>query len=174
MTEKFITFEKFSHKNSANELIKLIEEKNIEYFLESNSLSFDSTFANNDFGTEYCLKIKKEDFNKVNEILLEKSEKEINEIEKDYYLFTLSDDELIEVISKSDEWNAFDVSLAKKLLKEKGVDISNKRIEKIKEQRILELAKPEKNHLGFLIFGYISALFGGLWAFFYWMASINS
>lgn len=166
MTEEFITFEKFNHKDSANELIKLIEKKNIEYFLENNSLSFDPTFANNGFGTEYCLKIKKKDFDRVNEILFEKSEKEINEIEKDYYLFTFSDDELIEVISKSDEWNAFDVSLAKKLLNEKGIDISSERIEKIKEQRLLELSKPEKNHVGFLIFGYISALFGGLWAFF--------
>ncbi|MNQ83087.1 hypothetical protein D3C85_981570 [compost metagenome] len=166
MTEEFITFEKFSNKNSADEFVKLIEEEKIEYFLENNSLSFDPTFANNGFGTEYCLKIKKEDFDRVNQILLEKSEKEINEIEKDYYLFTFSDEELIDVISKSDEWNAFDVSLAKKLLKEKGVDISSKRVEEIKEQRILELAKPEKNHLGFLIFGYISALFGGLWAIF--------
>jgi hypothetical protein len=166
MTEEFITFEKFSNKNSADEFVKLIEEEKIEYFLENNSLSFDPTFANNGFGTEYCLKIKKEDFDRVNQILLEKSEKEINEIEKDYYLFTFSDEELIDVISKSDEWNAFDVSLAKKLLKEKGVDISSKRVEEIKEQRILELAKPEKKHLGFLIFGYISALFGGLWAIF--------
>ncbi|WP_291153313.1 hypothetical protein [Flavobacterium sp. UBA7680] len=166
MTEEFITFEKFNDKHSAEELGQILKETNIEYLLENNSLSFDPTFANNGFGTEYCLKIKKEDFKKANEILLKKSEKEINEIEKDYYLFTFSDEELIEVVSKSDEWNKFDVTLAKKLLKEKGIDISEERIKKIEEQRILELSKPEENHKGFLILGYISAFFGGIWALF--------
>jgi len=162
MNEDFITFEKFNELNSAKELGELIAKQNIEFLLEDNSLSFDPTFANNGFGKEYCIKIKKGDFEKANKILADKSEKEINDIDKDYYLFSFSDDELIDVVSKSDEWNKFDVSLAKKLLKERGKEITAEEIENIKQQRIIELSEPEESQKGYVILGYLSALLGGL------------
>lgn len=161
MTDDFITYEKFSNKNTAEEFAKLIKEENIEYLLENNSLSFDPTFANNGFGTEFCIKIKKSDFKKLDEILLQKSEEEINEIQEDYYLLTFSNDELIDVITKSDEWNKFDVSLAKKLLKERGKEINPEQITVIENERIIELSKPEKSQKVYIITGYVFALLGG-------------
>lgn len=162
MKEEFITFEKFSDQNSAKELGKLIAEQNIEFLLENNSFNFDPSFANNGFGKEYCIKLKKSDFEKANKVLADKSETEINDIDKDYYLLGFSEDELIEVISKNDEWNKFDVSLAKKLLKEKGKEITPERIEVIRQQRILELSKPEEDQKVYIILGYLSAFLGGL------------
>lgn len=162
MKEEFITFEKFNDHNSAKELGELIAEQNIEFLLEDNSLSFDPTFANNGFGKEYCIKLKKNDFEKANKILTDKAVKEINDIDKDYYLLSFSDDELIDVVSKSDEWNKFDVSLAKKLLKERGKEITSEEIEKIKQQRIVELSKPEEGQKNYIILGYITAFLGGL------------
>jgi hypothetical protein len=162
MNEDFITFQKFNDQYSAKQFGKLLSDQNIKYVLEDNSLSFDPTFANNNFGTEYCIKIKNDDFEKVNILLEEKSEIEISEIDKDYYLLSFSDEELIDVIAKSDEWNKFDVSLAKKLLKERGQEITPLKIEEIKKQRITELSKPEKSQSGYIILGYITALLGGL------------
>jgi hypothetical protein len=162
MNEDFITFQRFNDQYSAKQFGKLLSDQNIKYVLEDNSLSFDPTFANNNFGTEYCIKIQNEDFEKVNAILEAKSDIEINEIDKDYYLLSFSDEELIDVISKSDEWNKFDVSLAKKLLRDRGQEITPLKIEKIKKQRIAELAKPEKSQSGYIILGYITALLGGL------------
>lgn len=162
MNEEFITFEKFNDQNSVKELGDLLAEQNIEFVLQDNSLSFDPTFANNGFGTEYCIKLKKSDFEKANKILADKSENEINEIDEDYYLLRFTDDELIEVITKSDEWNKFDISLAKKLLKDKGKEITPEKIEEIKRQRIIELSKPEEGQKGYIILGYITAFLGGL------------
>lgn len=162
MNEDFITFQKFNDQYNAKQFGKLLSDQNIKYVLEDNSLSFDPTFANNNFGTEYCIKIKNDDFEKVNILLEEKSEIEISEIDKDYYLLSFSDEELIDVISKSDEWNKFDVSLAKKLLRERGQEITPLKIEEIKKQRIAELSKPEKSQSGYIILGYITALLGGL------------
>ena len=162
MKEKFINFERFNDKISAEEFGKLITEKNIEFILEDNSLSFDPTFANNGFGKEFCIKLKKSDFEKVDKILTEKSEKEINHIDKDYYLLSFSDNELIDVISKSDEWNKFDVSLAKKLLKERGNEITDEKISEIKKLRIAELSKPEQSQNIYILIGYVCALLGGV------------
>lgn len=162
MNEEFITFERFNDQNSAKEVGDLFAEQNIEFVLVDNSLSFDPTFANNGFGKEYCIKLKKSDFEKANKILADKSENQINEIDEDYYLLSFTDDELIEVITKSDEWNKFDISLAKKLLKDKGKEITPEKIEEIKRQRIIELSKPEEGQKGYIILGYITAFLGGL------------
>lgn len=167
MQEDFITFEKFSDQYEAKQFSKLIEAENIEYQLEDNSLSFDPTFANNNYGKEYCIKIKKDDFERVNKILEANSEKEINELDKDYYLLSFSDEELIDVISKSDEWNKFDVALAKNILKERGNEITPQEIEGIKNQRIVELSKPEVSQKGHIILGYIGAFLGGFLGVFY-------
>lgn len=162
MKEDFITFQKFSNQNSAIELGVFFNENKLEYLLEDNSLSFDPTFANNDFGKEFCIKIKKYDFDKANNLLIEKSGNEIFEIEDNHYLLSFSDDELFEVILKRDEWNSFDVSVAEKLLKERGKEVTQEKIEELKNSRILELSKPEQSQKGYIIVGYIFSVLGGL------------
>ena len=167
MKEDFITFEKFNDQYEAKVFGKLLEEQNIDYLLEDNSMGFDASFANNSYGKEFCIKIKKENFEKVTEILETKSEKELSEINQDHYLLSFSDEELIDVVSKSDEWNKFDVALAKKLLKERGQEITPEKIEEIKNDRITELSKPEESKKGHIILGYIGAFLGGILGVFY-------
>ncbi len=161
MGEEFITFRRFNDENSASELEEFFKEKKIEYLLEDNSLSFDPTFANNGFGKEFCIKLKQSDFEKVNFLLIEKEEKENVVIDEDYYLLSFSDDELLELIAASDEWSPFDVSLAEKLLKERGKEITQEEIEKIKTNRIVEVSRPEESQKTYIIIGYITAVLGG-------------
>lgn len=161
MEEEFITFQKFNDQNSASELGDFFKEKKLEYLLEDNSLSFDPTFANNGFGKEFCIKLKKSDFEKGSAFLSEKAEKEIVEIDKDYYLLSFTDKELFELIAASDEWSPFDVSLAERLLEERGKKVTPEEIELIKANRIAELSKPEKSQRTYIIIGYITAILGG-------------
>lgn len=161
MNQDFITYKKFSNKNSAEIFGKLLEKEKIEYTIDNNSQSLDATLTGNAFGNEFCVKIKKNDFEKVEEILLKESEAEIETVPDDYYLLSFTDDELIDVLSKSDEWSTFDVALSKKLLKEKGKEVTQTEIEAIKNKRLLELAKPEKSQKAYIILGYILAIFGG-------------
>jgi len=161
MEEEFITFQKFSDQNSALELGEFFNESNLEYLLEDNSLSFDPTFANNGFGKEFCVKLKQSDFEKGNALLFEIAEKESIKIDKDYYLLSFTDKELFELIAASDEWSPFDVSLAERLLKERGKEVTQSEIEKIKRERIIELSKPEEGQKKYIIAGYIFAFLGG-------------
>ena len=161
MVEEFITFQKFNDQNSASELGDFFKEKKLEYLLEDNSLSFDPTFANNGFGKEFCIKLKKSDFEKGKAFLNEKAEKEIVEIDNDYYLLSFTDKELFELIAASDEWSPFDVSLAERLLKERGKEVTPEEIEKIKTNRIVELSKPEESQRTYIIIGYITSILGG-------------
>ena len=162
MKEEFLIFQKFNTESQAEDFGSLLNENRIEFLIENISINFDPILSNNEFGKEFCVKIKKDDFEKANDILREKAKTEINEVQDDYYLLSFSDEELIDVIEKSDEWNKFDVELAQKLLKERGNEITNEQINELKKQRIIELSKPEKGQSIYIIIGYICAILGGL------------
>ncbi len=162
MKEEFVIFQKFNSESQAAEFGSLLSENKIDLLIENISINFDPILSNNEFGKEYCIRIKKNDFEKANDILREKAKTEINEIQDDYYLLSFSNEELIDVIEKSDEWNKFDVELAHKLLKERGNEITTEQINELKKQRIKELSKPEEGQNIYIIIGYVSALLGGL------------
>ena len=162
MKEEFLIFQKFNTESQAVDFGSLLNVNRIEFLIENISINFDPILSNNEFGKEYCVKIKKDDFEKANDILREKAKTEINEIQDDYYLLSFTDEELIDVIEKSDEWNKFDVELAQKLLKERGNEITTEQISELKKQRIIELSKPEEGQNVYIIIGYVCALLGGL------------
>lgn len=57
------------------------------------------------------------------------------------FLSTFSDDELIDVLKKQDEWNQVDVTIALRLLKEHGKTFTGAEQEAFREERIKELSK---------------------------------
>lgn len=162
MNKSFVEFQRFSSKTELEKGIKILAENNIEYIIEDVSVNLDPVLSSNKLGLEFLLKIEQVNFEKANKILDEFYSFEIDEIENDYYLFSFSDDELLEVIIKSDEWNKFDVQLAQKILRLKGKGLSNLEIGKIRAQRIIELSKPEKKQSIWIFVGYISSILGGL------------
>jgi len=59
MKEEFLIFQKFSTENLAIDFGKLMDENKIEYLIENISISFDPILSNNEFGKEFCVKLKK-------------------------------------------------------------------------------------------------------------------
>ncbi len=162
MDNEFLTFQKFKEKDSAIALTDLLLEENIEYLLVDESASFDLTMTNSYFGKEFRIKIRKEDFEKVEMIIQQQSISELEDIPEDYYLFEFADEELLDVIIKRDEWNQFDFLLAQKLLKERGKEITPELVNLLKKQRIEDLSKPEESQKTWIIAGYVFAVLGGV------------
>ncbi len=159
--DNYLTFQRFSDKDAASELIEILKQHDIDFVLEDSSASFDPTFADSE-AKEYKVKLKKENFEKADKLLLQLASQQIDKVEKDYYLFEFTDEELIEIITKPDEWSKFDYLLAQKLLKDRGKEIKPEVAETIKRQRLQELGKPEEGQRSWILLGYISALLGGL------------
>jgi hypothetical protein len=159
MEPEFITYQKFNDLALANELAALLEQHNINYLVDEDSLTFNPSFALNDeLSKNYAVKINANDFEQVNELLKQQASENIGEVEKDYYLFSFTDDELKDVVVKADEWNAFDVQLARKLLSERGKAVSDSEIADLEEKRIEALKEPEPSQLTWVILGYIIAI----------------
>jgi hypothetical protein len=162
----FLTFQKFTNKSEATELTELLTTNNIKFLIEDTSASFDPSFANNEINKEFRVKLKKEDFDKVDKLMLNISASQLNEIDENYYLFEFTDVELLEVLTKSDEWSKFDYLLAQKILKDRGQEVNEKILENLRRKRIEELAKPEESQKSWVITGYIFALMGGFFGLF--------
>lgn len=166
MEEKLLPFKKFYNKNIALEIKELLEVNQIDCVIEENYQPFSPSISGTPFENEINLKIKPKDFNKGREVLLNYYNEAIKAVGTDYYLFEFSVQELIEIISKPDEWGEFDYLLAKKILSDRGKEIKPEVLRSLDAQRIKHLSKVEKTSKHIIYKGYLGALLGGIGAIF--------
>ncbi len=146
-----LTYTRFYSLNEAKPLIELLEKENIPYKIDHEINQLDSVYIGQSLDPMFALKIPQDQFSKLNFILGDKAEE--SHIDSDYYLFSFTDDELKSVIQEPDEWNAFDRSLAQKILMERKVDIP--KIVPASAQKY----QPEKLNTQWVILGYILGIF---------------
>jgi hypothetical protein len=144
-------------------LLDLLKSNNIEYQIENIAPSVDITFTGGGEGLQdiIAIKLKSEDFSKVDNLLNDIAIKSLDLIGKDHYLYNFTNDELLEILENYDEWNRSDFALAKKILKDRGKEIAEDKVQELIDKKNAELRKPEKGNKAWLIFGYISAILGG-------------
>jgi hypothetical protein len=165
MEHELITFQRFTDIALANELAELLDTHHIAYYLEEEAQAFNPTFSYAD-SKEYAVKINGEDFEQVNKLLKREANESIEEIDKDYYLYGFTDGELLDVITKADEWNVFDVELARKLLAERGTPLDDNEITAINNNRLAQLKATEPRQIAWVDAGYGFAILGGVLGFF--------
>lgn len=166
MAEKFIKYRSFNDKAVATELCRLFAENNIPFAWESTEGFFDASFANNELLNLYYVKIRQQDFSKADELLMNSVIKSDQQPVGDYYLFSFSTDELLEVLQSPDEWNAFDQYWAKKILKTRNVEINEEELIKTKIKKLEELKRPWIVDKLWLFFAFTS------WVVAFWFINI--
>ena len=166
MEPEFITYKKFNDVALANELAEQLEANGIEYLVEEQSSGFDPSMVMSNAPVDYAVKIKSEEFEPVNQMLKKAEDVNIEDVEKDYYLFSFTDNELVDVIVKADEWSVFDTVLARKILAKRGKPVNDEEISTINKQRLERLRKPEPSQSNWIVTGYAFALLGGVLSFF--------
>lgn len=144
---------------SAEQIAGLLRKEKIECHLQDNTHAYVKIVGYNEIDLGITLNIKGEDFPKADKILEAYYSTEIDQVDKDYYLFEFTDQELKDILSHPYEWGMFDYQLAKKILKGKGIEYSEDFITAKKEEKINELSKIKKIPLYKLIIGYLLALF---------------
>lgn len=162
MEENYSIFKKFPTVEEANELKILLKMNGINAVLADNIPPVDITFSGSTLQNEFEIRIRQSEFKKAEQVLEENAEVLIDQVDKDYYLFEFSDEELYELLLKSDEWSAFDYSLAQKILAQRGKPVDKDLLDSLKEQRLKDLAKPEGNQKSWIVAGYIFSFLGGL------------
>ncbi|MEI7594759.1 MAG: hypothetical protein WCK02_03350 [Bacteroidota bacterium] len=159
---EFLTYKKFLDIEQASELIDLLNEKNIPYLVEDNSRAIADFYIGQDTQSKVLIKIKSSDFTIVNEFMDNQAQTEIENVDADYYLFAFENEELLEIISEPEAWCEFDKKLAKKILNQRGIEISSSLEKTMFDKRIKQLSVEEKDGSVWKSVGYIFAFFGGI------------
>lgn len=159
---EFVTFDRMENQQAAVALSKLLTENGVENFVEDQSANFDPAFSSNGVQKEFRVKMRREDFAQADQIVENAILGDLEQTPDDYYLKDFTDAELLDVIAHKDEWSPFDFMLARKLLRERGKDLSAQELDAIRNERLSELAKPAGRQWSAITFGYGFALLGGL------------
>jgi hypothetical protein len=168
--DEFVLFQSFMNESDAIPVMEILRENKIEYKVEKFKEPLDSIIGGDVVRDKYYLKIKPQDFPKANEALDQVILKSFSTIEPDYYLFSFSNDELLEIIKKPDEWSRQDFLIAKKILDDRGKRINDEEVNILKSKRIRELAIEEKEPTTQIIAGYIFAFLFSLVGVFFGLA----
>ncbi len=156
----FAKFKEFPNMETATPILEMLKQYHLPIRVIQNRATFDGVL-----GVEHPerveLQIQLNHFEKAREIIENEMILPVYATQKDYYLFNFSDDELYEVLLKSDEWGEFDYVLAKKILQDRGRTIDEDFLEVHQKQRLKDLAQPDTSSSTFVPAGYIFALLGG-------------
>lgn len=160
---RYATYQKFFSPEQAEPVLAILNEHNVPFqFIKSKTIVDSVIGGETSFDNLYELKIIDDQFEVVNQLLRQNMEVNLQDLESDYYLFSFSDKELVEILQKPDEWSNQDYSISRQILKERGIEYTIEELDALRKERLTVLARPEKLHQRLLYAGYAFAFFGGV------------
>jgi hypothetical protein len=142
-----LTFQKFNDPDLAQAIAERLAKAGIEYAIQNEHPHLDPLIIGNTPEPLIHLQIPSTDFVRAHALLEAYYEEQLQDIDPGYYLFSFTDEELLEILTRPDEWGHFDYVLARKLLIERGHDITPEFTERLKAHRLEELANFEDAEL---------------------------
>lgn len=158
---ELIPYRKLREEAQAIELIAILKENNIHSDFRKISGDLDSTFQGEISTFKYEVRLKEEDRSSADLVLEKLAFAEVEDVDPSHYLFSYSNDELIDILVKRDEWNEIDYVLSRKILKERGVQIDDEEIKEKYNSYISALSEPKGGQGIWIFLGYLSAIVGG-------------
>jgi hypothetical protein len=163
MTAEFVTYRKYSEKEPATALMDLFRERGIACELEEDSTALGAVFTgNNTAASFFRVKIQAQDFRHADMLLQTQASHDLSQVDPDHYLFAFTNEELLALLAVPDEWSEFDYQLASIILKDRGHEVSPETVDKLRQDRLRELARPDTKNRVWIVIGYLLAVMGGL------------
>lgn len=157
----FKTYMCLTDAKSVSEITTILSKHLIPFKVEDTSKSFDPSFSFNNTSKSILILLDIKDFEKANHVIDKELILNIDEIDKEHFLYTFSEEELLDVIKNSEEWHPLDVKLAKKIIKDKDFTINETEIINHKNAKQNKIYKPEKSSKTTILTGYVFSLIGG-------------
>jgi hypothetical protein len=127
------TYSRFHTTEEAEEFAAALADAGISAKIEWEKNILDKVYIGETLDPLFAVRIAPHDFEKANQ--LQRAEERINvsAIDPEYYLFSFTNEELLDVVRNKGEWNSFDQTLAKQLLDDRKVfvdhNVINKKVE---------------------------------------------
>ncbi|MEL6534980.1 MAG: hypothetical protein AAFQ98_06180 [Bacteroidota bacterium] len=156
----FLTFRSYPSQAKAEETGVLFRTWDIPFKIISTDDTFDPSFSFNRGATRWEMKIPDDQFDRANQLMEEQA---LNTpLPQDHYLRGFSEEELIEVLTKPDEWSEQDFVWAQQLLAAQGKEMTEEALQLLKQQRLAKLREPDSSSPSWTFIAYLAALAGGI------------
>lgn len=175
---QFAVYDQFHSQKDAKSLIALLKSNNIPHEVEVPRQLVDTVLGGEAHAPKVFVKVYPHDFQRVNHLVESDMLRLIHDGKidlKKHFLYDYTDDELIDVLSKPDEWNFDTTIIAKHLLQSRGIELDAQKIKGLQEKRLNEIRKPRQGNKGWLVALSMLSVFGCLfllWWFVGYLANL--
>lgn len=162
-------YDQFHTAADAKHLISVLKSNGIFHEVEVPKQIMDSLMGGDAHSPKVFVKLPLQDFELVNQLVEADMLRLIQEGKvnlKKHFLQEYSNEELLEVLRKSDEWSIDTTVIARHFLQVRGIELNQEQIKALREERIQEIRKPKKGSTGWMIVLFLLGGFGFL--FFLW------
>jgi len=166
MAAPFIKYRDVFEASELAEFTHLLNSQKIEFEIEDFDDSLGSIYGNSPVLKGTTIKVREADFPKVEALLNAEAANLLDTVDKDYHLFSFSDEELLEIVAKPDEWSAFDYQVARSILASRNFQLGDETLQRLKKDRLGELSQPERPQRWLIRAGYVFAVLGGFLGWF--------
>jgi hypothetical protein len=169
MRTEFKDFRSFESVETAETMMgELLKSADISYQINVVGRELTPIVGAGDALLNVWLQIQPQDYKRA-KALLEQHAYQTVKPNINHFLNSYSDDELREVFYKYDEWGAEEYVMARKILENRGITLSDSEVASMRAQRLSELRQPkaaESSEIirGFLIAFFLFPFFGSLFA----------
>jgi hypothetical protein len=160
--ENLIDYQTFSDLNEASDLIELLNINQIPFEIDDSALHFDVVLQNmNPMDNGVIIKISPRDKERADKVFLKNTE---NDSIDDHYLFSFSDNDIIDIIVNPEEWTEEEIALAKKILKQRELKPTIEQVKSLRKNtnKVKEQIKKENSIIGgaglFFVIGFYSII----------------
>jgi hypothetical protein len=159
--QELITFRKLAHLEEAEALVNIFKSRSIQADYRKLEGDLGGALQGSIDTFKYEVRILESSRSKAEEILEKMAFEELEDVDKDHYLYEFTDEELIDVLVRREEWNEIDYVLSRKILKDRGVKYNQEEIEVKHKEYIAKISEPKGGQGIWIFIGYITAIVGG-------------
>ncbi|WP_306643080.1 hypothetical protein [Sanyastnella coralliicola] len=142
----------YQNREQATELAKQLIDDGVNAYVADNSGAVDLTFSNSKINEEFQVLVDGHQYVDAMNFLVERAEKELHHIPEDHYLYSFTDEEIMDVLRDFDEWNEVDIALSSKIAKDRNLPITSMVIDDKKDS-----VEPN-DQIGIIVIAYILLL----------------
>jgi hypothetical protein len=157
----FAKYKDFATEEDTTAFVQLLNTNGIPYQVKKQTTLVDSAIIGSPMLPTYWIEIPRSDFKLVNALLEKEAELLTPADLSAHYLNQLSNEELLDIVNKSESWSPDAFIVAKALLKLRGVQLSETNLQTQRIQRIQEIRQPKEVNPTWLLFYFILAIASG-------------